>query len=197
MSCMFLPGGDAGSPEIRPLPFRALADLQAEGLRTLNGAFPQLAQAKPPLEQFVGAAVRPDSRPFYLTVVAPADAPDGLPWRGGFYAPFGFFHVRGALEGRPYSASASLLEVTAALVLEDKEIGSAEWTVIGPHSAAAPQNSEAMIQSIKVASAGPHAPADVRACIARHAPLSSWGEPQAVAARQCGVAVACLVEAVC
>ena len=47
MSCMFLPGGDAGSPEIRPLPFRALADLQAEGLRTLNGAFPQLAQAKP------------------------------------------------------------------------------------------------------------------------------------------------------
>lgn len=197
MSCMFLPGGDAGSPEIRPLPFKALADLQAEGLRALHAAFPQLAQAKPPLEQFVGAAVRPDSRPFYLTVLAPADAAASPQWRGGFYAPFGFFHVRGSLEGRPYSASASLLEVSASLVLEDKEIASAQWTVIGPNAGAAPQNAEAMIQSIRVATSGPHAPADVRGCIARHAPLSSWGEPRAVTARQCGVALACLVEAVC
>ena len=197
MSCMFLPDG-CGPLTIQPVPPRMMDALRADGLAQINALYPSLAQAKPPVEQYIGASVRPDSRPFYLTIVAPdATLAKDAAWVGAFYAPFGFFHVAGSVEGKPISAESSSLTVDAALVLDGKETVAAQWTVIGPNAGVTTSNNEAMIQSISIRAKGPHDERDIRSCIARHAALNAWGEPKAVIARQCGVALACLIEAVC
>jgi hypothetical protein len=173
--------------------------LRADGLAAIHALYPSLAQATAPaIEQFVGAGIRPDGRPFYLTIVAPdAALQKDAAWSGAFFAPCGFFHVAGSVEGRPYAADSSLLAVSAALILDGRETVAARWSVIGPSASVTAQNNEAMIQDITIAAKGPHDERDIRSCIARHAPLCAWGVPRTVVAAQCGVALACLIEAVC
>ena len=197
MSCMFLPP-DCGTQSIQPIAPRAMDALRADGLATLNALYPSLVQATPAIEEFVGASIRPDGRPFYLTVMAPEAALEkDAAWTGAFYAPGGFFHVAGSVEGRPHTAGSSLLTVSAALFVAEKEAVAAQWSVIGPNAGVDAQNNEAMIQDIAITARGPHDERDIRSCIARHAPLLAWGLPRTVVASQCGVALACLVEAVC
>ncbi len=197
MSCMFLPDGGGGGQSIQPIDPRAMQALGTDGLAALHALYPSLAKAKPPLGQFIGASVRPDERPFYLTILAPQGAPAKDAWLGGFYAPFGYFHVVGSVQGKAHSAEMSSIAVSAVLALGGKKTVAAQWKVLGPAAGLDTLNTEAMMQSVTVSAKGPHDERDIRACIARHAPLSSFGEPRAVVARQCGVALACLIEAVC
>ena len=197
MSCMFLPP-DCGTQSIQPILPKSMDALRADGLAAIHALNPSLAQATPAVEQFVGASVRPDGRPYYLTVVAPeATLQKDASWSGAFYAPCGYFHIAGSVEGGPYTADSSLLKVSASLYLAEKETVAAQWTVIGPNANIVAQNNEAMIQDITITAKGPHDERDIRSCIARHAPLYAWGVPRTVVASQCGVALACLVEAVC
>lgn len=197
MSCMFLPGDGGGADSIRPVERAALEALEKDGLTALHALYPAMAKAKPPLEQYVGASVRPDGRPFYLTILAPPSMTPKGAWLGGFYAPFGFFRVMGSVQGKAQSAESSSLAVAAVLMLGEKKAVAAQWSVLGPAARLDTLNTETMLQSVTVSAKGPHDERDIRACIARHAPLSSFGEPRAVVARQCGVALASLIEAVC
>jgi hypothetical protein len=76
-----------------------------------------------------------------------------------------------------------------------EELVSAEWEIIGTSTNTA--NNAALIRSVTITNPGWHDPADVRRCVALHAPQRVFGEPKAVVAMQCGVAAACLIEAIC
>lgn len=214
MSCMFAPGAGGSAPEIFPIEIDRLNDLQAHGLAHILDRLgkPSLAHMDLKTTQFVGVALRTDGRPFYLTTVAPLDLgvennPVGN-WSGGFFAPFGVADVVGTVEGCLAAPGAlpTSFKVTAQLLLDAggnpgtpdprrKPHVSVEWEVIGNQATRA--NKSALISSINIIDPGPHDPADIRRCIALHAPARCFGLVRAVVAMQCGVAAACLVEAIC
>ena len=149
----------------------------------------------PPVKQHIGAALRADGTPFYLSTLAPELAAAlEAPWQGAFYAQFGVGDVVGKVMGDPTQSMASVT-VSARLLVAGKEHVSAEWEVIG--SKISTPSKMAMIRSIKIAAPGPHDLNDIRRCIALHAPQRVFGEAKALIAMQCGVAVACLIEAIC
>jgi hypothetical protein len=214
MSCMieFLPGGDPRR-EIFPLSLDRIDNLESVGrseiLAMLGvGGIEQLAFDA---SQFIGAALKPDGTAFYLTTIAPdfgrTKDPVGS-WRGGFFAPFGVGDVVGIVEGELLSPGAlpTSLNVKARLLLDAGgnpavyESGrtphvSVDWVVRGNQATRA--NKSSIIQSVTIHDAGPHDAADIRRCVALHAPQRSFGEVRAVIAMQCGVAAACLLEAIC
>lgn len=214
MSCMFAPGLGGSAPEIFPIEMCRLNELQDHGLAHILAALGRstLEGVHKDARQFVGVALRTDGRPFYLTTIAPLnlgreDNPQG-DWVGGFYAPFGVGDVVGTVEGSFNSAGAmpTSFKVRAQLLLDaggnpgTLRLGrtpyvSVEWEVAG--NQATRPNKSALIKSVTVVDPGPHNPEDIRRCIALHAPARCFGLVQAVVAMQCGVAAACLVEAIC
>lgn len=214
MSCMIalLQGGDP-TREIFPLTTDQVADLQATGAAEIFHLLGVQALSELLFEpaQYVGAALRPDGSPFYLTTVAPnfglvAD-PVGQ-WRGGFFAPFGVGDIVGTVEGNLASPGKkpTAIKVKARLLLDDggdrltqarsrSPYVSVDWEVAG--SQATRPNKASLIRSVIIHDPGPHNRDDIRRCVALHAPQRSFGEARAVVAMQCGVAAACLLEAIC
>jgi hypothetical protein len=187
-----LPGG---TPEIFPIPIKMLRSLPDVGLRVMSTALGTKSPT-PSVEHFAGSALRPDGSPFYLTTLAPS-LHEALahPWRGAFYAPFGVGEVLGTVVGDPSATHIVTITVNAELRVEGKEHARVEWVLIGPKNTTA--NKAALIKSINITNPGPHNPEDIRRCIALHGPQRSRGEPKAIVAMQCGVAAACLIEAIC
>jgi hypothetical protein len=186
MSCM-MKRGLGGTPEIFPISAADMLSLQNSAREQMA---PLVAGESP---VFVGTALKPDGTPFYLCTMVPDSARAGsTQWKGAFFAPFGVGDVIGSVEGYPNVASIS---VKARLMARSDELVSAEWEVIG--TVADTVNNSALIRSIRVINAGPHDSGDVRRCIALHAPQCVFGEAVAVVAMQCGVAAACLIEAIC
>lgn len=216
MSCMFAPI-QGGSPmrEIFPLPLDdvdALCKLGETEMRGMLGisAIKDLDRAPLTYAQFFGAALKPDGAAFYLTTLAPAatGTPQGIPfWRGAFFAHFGVGDIVGTVEGTLQGPSEpTLLTVAAELRLDEGKAraapspqrtaeASASWTVHGSQATRA--NKLGLIGKVDVTNRGPHDPADIRRCIALHAPDRAFGELRAVVAMQCGVAAAALIEAIC
>jgi len=214
MSCMIAPiqGGEPGR-EIFPIPVADLADLQSMGAREILGLLRVKALKELPADasQHVGAALKPDGRAFYLTTIAPEFGPTKDPvgqWRGGFFAPFGIGDIVGMVEGELAKPGAlpTSIKVKARLLLDAggnprravrgrAPYISVDWEVRG--SQATRPNKASLIGSVTVNDAGPHDPADIRRCVALHAPQRVFGEPRAIIAMQCGVAAACLLEAIC
>jgi hypothetical protein len=154
------------------------------------------AKLKPAADQYVGAALRPDGSPFYLTTLAPSLAAAlASAWQGAFYAPFGVGNIVGTVSGDQGSAPLSTVTVSAVLRVDGKEHVRAEWAMIGQNLTT--PNVAALIKSINITNPGPHNPEDMRRCIALHGPQRAFGEPKALVAMQCGVAAACLIEAIC
>jgi hypothetical protein len=214
MSCFieFLSGGDPRR-EIFPLALDRIDNLQSIGkseiLAMLGVA--EIGELALNASQYVGAAMKPDGTPFYLTTIAPDLGRDKNPvgaWRGGFFAPFGVGDVVGIVEGELLAPSAlpTSLNVKARLLLDDGGNPAAytpnrtphvsvDWVVRGNQATRA--NKSSIIQSVTIHDAGPHDAADIRRCVALHAPQRGFGEVRAVIAMQCGVAAACLLEAIC
>jgi len=214
MSCFieFLPGGDPRR-EIFPLALDRIDNLQSVGkseiLAMLGVA--EINELALNASQYIGAALKPDGTPFYLTTIAPdfgrTKDPVGA-WRGGFFAPFGFGDVVGIVEGELLAPGAlpTTLNVKARLLLDAggnpatytpgrTPHVSVDWVVYGNQATRA--NKSSIIQSVTIHDPGPHDPADIRRCVALHAPQRGFGEVRAVIAMQCGVAAACLLEAIC
>lgn len=214
MSCFieFLSGGDPRR-EIFPLPLDRLDNLlsigKSEILAMLGVA--EISELALNASQFVGAALKPDGSPFYLTTIAPdfgrVKDPVGA-WRGGFFAPFGVGDVVGIVEGELFAPGAlpTSLNVKARLLLDAggnpatytqgrTPHVSVDWVVRGNQATRATKS--AIIQSVTIHDPGPHEAADIRRCVALHAPQRSFGEVRAIIAMQCGVAAACLLEAIC
>lgn len=160
--------------------------------------------------QYIGAALKPDGTPFYLTTLAPPMHGSDFVgrWAGAFFAPFGVANLVGVVEAEVKEAHGPIsLRTKAALVRDaggnppkdDFDVGkpyvSAEWEVQG--SQATRLNKSALIGAVNIIDPGPHDPADMRRCIMLHAPQRCFGEPSAVIAMQCGVAAACLIESIC
>jgi hypothetical protein len=206
MSCMSIAprGGclpDGCVPTV-PVEWAELEQLQRDGLRLIELALNSPLNRLPvPATQFVGSSLRPDCCPFYLSTAAPRDPfpGSGPNWRGGFFAPFGYGHVVGTLDFDIPSEQSPVatIVVAAQFVVLDQVHVAANWRVSGPAPNTTPLNAIAVIDAINVVSAGPHREEDIRRCIALHAPQRVWGEPRVMVAAQCGVAVACLIEAVC
>ena len=200
MSCMIaaLPGG---SPEIFPLPVKSFMELGDNGMRAAQSLGLKKKQLEP--EQFIGATTRTDGTPFYLWSTAPTlKAGTEKDWTGTFFAPFGVGNLYGRVDASPGQLddkkdefAITTLKVNARLAIQGKDVVVARWTVIG--SQLTVPNKMAMIKSVKVEKKGPHNAEDIRKCIALHAPQRALGEPRAIVAMQCGVAAACLVEAIC
>ena len=72
---------------------------------------------------------------------------------------------------------------------------SVDWEIRGNQGTR--PNKASLIGSVTINDPGPHDPDDIRRCVALHAPLRCFGEPRAIVAMQCGVAAACLLEAIC
>ena len=214
MSCMIAPI-QGGNPqrEIFPLAVDRMQDLHGMGLAEMLQALgvPGLnALARNPT-QHVGAALKPDGTPFYLTTVAPEFEDMANPtgkWQGAFFAPFGVADVVGTVEGELLSPGAlpTSLRVKARLLRDPgdnpskaapgrKALVDVEWEVSG--SQATRPNKAALIGSIRINDPGPHLADDIRRCVALHAPQRVFGEPRAIVAMQCGVAVASMLEAIC
>jgi hypothetical protein len=196
MSCMIalLQGG---KPEIFPIPIADMEALIAAGAQAFAVTLGrQPSSLAPPASQYVGAALLPDGNPFYLTTLAPELAPSlAAPWQGAFYAPFGIGDIVGSVSGDPGATAVSTLKVDAKLLVEGNEEVAANWVVRGTKLTT--PNKAALIGPITISRHGPHQAEDIRRCIALHAPQRVFGEPRAVVAMQCGVAAACLLEAIC
>ena len=197
MSCMIaaLPGG---SPEIFPLPIKRLMSLQTDGLRFAGQM--NLKKSEANTEEFMGVATRTDGTPFYLWLTAP-DLTEGEEknWSSAFFAPFGVGNLYGSVHAEPGQLDTeyamTTLTVEARFSIEGKDAVAAKWTVIG--SQLTVPNKMAIIKSVEIVDPGPHDREDIRKCIALHAPQRVLGEPRAIVAMQCGVAAACLIEAIC
>ena len=206
MSCMLLPPGGGGNPcppDCLPIGTDEMDELRHTGWRWITQ---QLGidggKSDAPVRQYLGTVRRTDGLPFYATLAAPPCEDEQPPedWRGAFYAPFGFFRLVGTLRGRPGEENRYLLEVDAWLEAEGRSgaaMTAARWVIAGPHPKVRAPNRAALLQSIEIRSSGPHDDSDLRSCIALHAPNAVWGDPRSVVAQQCGVAAACLIEAVC
>jgi hypothetical protein len=187
MSCM-LKFSAGGVPEIFPILATDMLHLQSTGEAMMA---PLVAERQSPT--FIGTALKPDRTPFYLCTIVPASADRAsAKWNGAFFAPFGVGDVVGSVEVNPEVLSIS---VKARLMANGEELVSAEWEIIGTSTNTA--NNAALIRSVTITNPGWHDPADVRRCVALHAPQRVFGEPKAVVAMQCGVAAACLIEAIC
>lgn len=214
MSCMIamLQGGSPAR-EIFPISIDQVTDLQNTGASAIFRLLgvKGLADLAMSPTQYVGAALRPDGSPFYLTTIAPDLGRSADPvgrWRGGFFAPFGVADVVGVVEGdlaAPGKMPTSI-QVQARLMLDvggeslNVDPGrsarvSVDWEVHG--NQATRPNKAAIISYVKVIDPGPHLPDDIRRCVALHAPQRSFGEARAIVAMQCGVAAACMLEAIC
>jgi hypothetical protein len=194
MSCIKV-NPQGGDPGIFPLSVDAMAALQRDGGQAIRSMF-VADPSYPSTDQHIGVATRADKRPFYLTTFAPSLAESaGVSWQGGFYAPFGVGNVAGTVVGQTMTGSVESLTVAAKLLIQGNENVSVEWAVIG--SSETTPNTAALIQKINIVNPGPHDPDDLRRCIALHAPQQVFGEPKAIVAKQCGVAVSCLIEAIC
>lgn len=195
MSCM-IANLQGGRPEIFPIDVDSLRALQEIGLQTMQAALATRQAAGPEVHQYAGVALRPDGAPFYLTTVAPAYSlkMTRAPWHGAFFAPFGVGDVHGEVYSEP-DGKMVVLKVAARLMVRGAEHAAASWEVLGTQVTA--PNKSSLIRAVSVATPGPHDPADMRRCIALHAPEKVFGEPRAIVAMQCGVAVAALLEAIC
>lgn len=195
MSCMIapLPGG---IPEIFPAPMDLMHKLEAEGLQQMRAMIKSLG-AEGEGAQYIGSALKPDRSPFYLTtLLSPAGASPDLRWWGAFFAPFGIGEVLGTVASSPETGDFVTLAVSTRLRVDgDEERVVVEWEVSG--SQVTKVNKAALIKSVNVRNAGPHLDTDIRRCVALHAPQRVFGEPSAIIAMQCGVAAACLIEAIC
>jgi len=199
MSCILapIPGSAGGS---LPLALPVMDDLIVTGGQAMAGELGiDLKALKPPLQQYVGFSRRPDGEPFYLTTLAPIsfDSIKKAAWSGAFYAPLGYGHVVGTVKSDASSGTVAYFSVDAKLYVGTTETVAANWRVLGPDQSVAPRNLAALIDRVHVTRPGPHDAADMRRCIALHAPAAAWGEPRGLVAQQCGVAVACLIEAIC
>jgi len=198
MSCMIaaLPGG---SPEIFPIPVQNFMDLRENGF----GAAKQLNLKKKNIEnqEFMGATTRTDGTPFYLWATAPSlEVGTSENWSGAFFAPFGVGNLYGRVDAKPgkvetHKFAITTLNIEARFEIKGKDEVAAKWTVVG--SQLTVPNKMAIIKSVKIVKKGPHDAEDIRKCIALHAPQRALGEPRAIVAMQCGVAAACLIEAIC
>ncbi|MDQ6640143.1 MAG: hypothetical protein M3Z15_10860 [Pseudomonadota bacterium] len=214
MSCYIsaLQGGDPRR-EIFPLQVDRMEELRALGGKVMLAmlGIKGIKQLSFNATQHVGAALKPDGTPFYLTTIAPdfGEAADPVgAWRGAFFAPFGIGDIVGTVEGvlaKP-GARPTAIVVKARLILDaggkdmaaasDRKVRvSVDWEVHG--NQATRPNKAALIDSVTIHDAGPHDPADLRRCVALHAPQRGSGEARAIIAMQCGVAAACLLEAIC
>ena len=214
MSCMVaaIQGGEPRR-EIFPIPIESMAALYTMGLAEICALLgvQHLGELHLNAAHHVGAALRPDGTPFYLSTIAPdfgADADPVGQWRGGFFAPFGIGDIVGTVEGHLVAPGAlpTTMTVKARLFLDaggnppSLTLGraahvSVDWEVRG--NQATRPNKASLISSVTIHNPGPHDPADIRRCVALHAPLRCFGEPRAIVAMQCGVAAACLLEAIC
>ena len=203
MSCILvpIPGGPGGS---FPLSLPIMQDLIAAGGAAMAGELGiDLKALKPPLEQYVGFSRRPDGEPFYLTTLAPMSFDSikkdtkTVEWSGAFYVPLGYGHVIGTVVSEAGSGTTAYFSVKAKLYVGSTETVAANWRVLGPDQSVPQRNLAALINRVEVTRPGPHDAADMRRCIALHAPAAAWGEPRGLVAQQCGVAVACLIEAIC
>lgn len=214
MSCFVAPI-QGGNPlrEIFPLTLDRMAALQSVGLSEMLTMLPakSLDKLQVPATQHVGAVLRTDGAPFYLTTVAPEFPNLANPvghWWGAFFAPFGVADVVGTVEGVLAAPGAlpTSLRVRARLLPDPgqnpvvytagrKPMADVEWEVRG--NQATRPNKAALIGSVTVHDAGPHRAEDIRRCVALHAPQRAFGEARAIVAMQCGVAAACLLEAIC
>jgi hypothetical protein len=184
-----------GNPEIFPIPIKMLRAVSDDGLKAMASAL-GTKSPKPPVEPYAGASLRPDGSPFYLATVAPSlEAALVGVWQGAFYAPFGVGNIVGTVLGDPGATDIVTITVNAELRVDGKEHVKVEWVMIGQK--ATTPNKAALIKSISIPNPGPHDPDDIRRCIALHGPQRSFGEPRAIVAMQCGVAAACLIEAIC
>lgn len=213
MSCYIsaLQGGDPRR-EIFPLRGDRMDELQAVGMKAMLALLDVKAMKRLPFNSsfHVGAALKPDGSPFYLATIAPdfgnAADPVGA-WRGAFFAPFGVADVVGTVEGELSAPGEqpTRIVVKARLFLDAggkslsaiarKAVVSVDWEVRG--NQATRPNKAALIGSVTVNEAGPHEASDLRRCVALHAPQRGSGEARAIVAMQCGVAAACLMEAIC
>lgn len=199
MSCMIahLPGG---SPEIFPIPIDAMEQLREAGLEATYGLGLKKKDTRKGYEH-IGAAKRTDGTPFYLWISAPnLEIGQTKPWVGAFFAPFGIGNVVGLVLGDPGIESRDQYAITKLSVKAELQVCgerrvAASWAVVG--SQLTVPNKSAMIESVEVTDAGPHHLDDIRRCIALHAPQRALGEPRAIVSMQCGVAAACLIEAIC
>ena len=214
MSCMFAPIPGGSPPQIFPIEDCRMDDLlnfgRAEILAMLGKA--SIGAVGEGCKQFIGAGLRTDGTPFYMTTIAPKDIgreedPEGY-WSGGFFAPFGVADVVGKVECTLVKQAPIEVHVTAMLLPDPggnplptithgsrAAIVSVEWTVYGNQATRA--NKGALIKNVTVHNAGPHQSDDIKRCVALHAPQHCFGFSQSVVAMQCGVAAACLVEAIC
>jgi hypothetical protein len=175
-------------------------DLVAVGGEAMAGELNvDLKALAPPLQQYVGFTRRTDGEPFYLTTLAPVsfESVKKAAWSGAFYAPLGYGHVIGTVECEASSGVTAYFFVKARLFVGAAETVAANWRVLGPDQSVSPGNLAALIDRVQITRPGPHDAADMRRCIALHAPAAAWGEPRGLVAQQCGVAVACLIEAIC
>lgn len=201
MSCIIapIPGGHAG---IFPLPLKIMDDIAETGAAIMGKALGQgVKKMKPAGEQYIGISRRPDGTPFYLTTFAPfsfqAAQESKTGWSGAFYVPLGYGYLVGTVAGETVSDTQSAFTVKARLYVGDEETVAAKWRVLGPNAHDDTPNRMALIDGVEISEKGPHMAEDMRKCIALHAPQAAWGEPKAVVAQQCGVAVACMIEAIC
>ena len=191
LSCM-LKLNQGCKPGIFPLSIIEMDTLHKRGQSFIASLITQADPAR------VGATLRPDGTPFYLCTVAP-DGDAGLGkeapsnWKGAFFAPVGVGEIGGiveALYGDP-----TRIKVNARLLVGGVVRVNVSWEVVGTTTDTV--NNAAMIDSVTIHDHGPHDAGDIRRCIALHAPQGVFGLPAAVVAMQCGVAAACLVEAIC
>lgn len=213
MSCYFAAGQGGWPPEIFPIHAQRMDDLRSQGLAEMLSCLGKSAIGELPLDckQFVGAALKPDGTAFYLTTIAPElgreENPQGH-WFGSFFAPFGVGDIVGTVEADILAPGALpvVMKVKAHLLpdaggnpatlqLGRTPIVSVEWEVSG--NQATRPNKGALIKCVTIHNPGPHDSADIRKCIALHAPQRCFGMTQGVVAMQCGVAAACLLEAIC
>lgn len=195
MSCM-IQRLQGGTPEIFPISARDINQLRSDGARAMSSftgdrSITDLGDD----DVFVGVALKPDGSPFYLCIIGPS-LEDGQSeeWKGAFYAPFGVGEVVGSVNGNPDMKLASL-SIKAQLLVQSEARVRAEWVVNGSQQTR--PNKAALIQSVTISNPGPHRAEDIHRCIALHAPQRALGEPRAITAMQCGVAVAALIEAIC
>ena len=216
MSCMvaMLQGGSP-QREIFPIETGSMDDIKSIGLREMQLMLgvSLLSELPQNAVQYVGAALRPDGSPFYLSTIASGFANLANPlgdWRGAFFAPFGIGDIIGTVEGclqQPGSLPTSITVKARLLVdngglpafVENRDRAnprvSVDWVISG--NQATRPNKSSLIHSVTIHQPGPHDPADIRRCIALHAPQRCFGEPRAIVAMQCGVAAAGLLEAIC
>lgn len=214
MSCLIAaPAGGDPRREIFPMSLELFDILRQEGRNTILQMMQSAgSNAKPePVVQHIGAALMPDGSAFYLTTIAPDFGMQTDPvgdWAGGFFAHFGVGDVVGSVQGKLASPGAmpTTIAVKARLLLDpggnppapsfDRTTHvSVDWVIRG--NQATRTNKAAMIDTVTIHAPGPHDRGDIRRCVALHAPQRCFGVPRAIVAMQCGVAAACLIEAIC